>query len=844
MNAAGRFKAAGAPLQLGDAVNLLLGVARLPLGPGLAAQRASCAPLRTFALDAGGAGGWGVPCVTLHQGVASLLERLFAHRVGALRDDGPQAALWPMLLRAAPAGDGERMQRLAATLGAALVEGRSYLLFELRRSDGRAEHEVSRPPARRLFDRASHLGDEWRLAASRLRPGLPLREGSMHDAAITAPMAQAYLDSFYRFGTHFVSAVELGDAWFQLIALRPESAPAVWHYWRQLGGGAAVAGAPALAFRQFAGRAHALEAGPPVSLANDPALAALLASGAWADPDCAAGHCLLAGFGANGAPRQVLAAGAAPVAACVELTPLSRFMEFYRARNFERVLRGALLQRWGVGLPLPRRPGFDRAVEAAPAGAQFCRVLSVRAAVRAPLLAQLLDAAADGGDAAVVVAPDALFGHGDIVCQAMSGALIVQNAAGSERHAVVDGLRFADAGAGVVRAAGDLHALPAARVGAALPQLRAALEHAAAVLSLRAVADPRRAGAVSFAAWVASLLPAGSPDVAIRTTRVHALYLARVEGGLSLGRAADGDTDAAADIHLAAIAAVAIGAGGTLRGHAAAQCDGATAAQLAALGRRATQHYLALLSAAAPRRQTERRQAGRRHVAATAALLGAARRWRLASPASDAAAELAWRTILAAAQCNAHGAGVADAMLAAAAALEFAGAESQQRRCAARLDSFGRLAALLADDPAALDQAEAALAQIDAACAAHADIDGAALLPLLGDAACHGAALAHAWDRFVASRRALAAAESACHRIALERWHHGFLASAMRAIDDADSGQRIALERARLLATLGQAVRRQPAAAAAPPAPDHPEPDSIGYLLAARLGAQAAGASA
>lgn len=834
MTAAAGFEAAGVPLRLGDAVNLLHGVARLPLGPGLALQPAPCAPLLAFPLDADAGSGWGAPCVTLHQGVVPLMERLFAHRVGGLRHERPQDALRPMMLRAAAADDGERTRRLAATLGAALVEGRSYLLFELRRSDGRAEHEVSRPPARRFFDRARHLGDAWRVAASRLRPGMPLRDGSMHDALITAPMAQAYLDSFYRFGTHFVSAVELGDAWFQLIALRPESAPAAWRYWRQLGGGAPVEGAGALAFRQFAARAHALEAGPPVSLANDPALAALLASGAWADPDCAAGHCLLAGFGANGAPRQVLAAGALSVPTCVELAPLSRFMEFYRARNFERVLRGALLQRWGAGLPLPRRPGFDRAIDAAPSDAACCRALRVRGPGRAPLLAQLLDAADHGRDAAVVLVPDALFRHGDIACQAMSGALILQNAAGAERHAVVDGLRFADAGAGLVRVAGDLHALPAACLPASLPHIRAALEHATAALSL-----PDSAAAASLAAWLASLLPAGSPDPAIRTTRVAALYLARAEGGLRFECASDGVADAAVDVHLAAIAAAAIGAGRHLRGHAAAQRDSDTPAQLEALGRRATQHYLALLTAAAPRHHAAHQQAGRSHVTATADLLGAARGWRKAGAESSGAGCLAWQTILAAAsQRNGPDAGAQDGQ-----AAEFAGAESQQRRCAARLDSLGRLAALVADDPAALDQAESALMDIDPACAAPADVTGAALRPLLADAAGDSAALLGAWDRFVASRRALAAAESACHRIALERWHHGFLAPAMRGLGAADASQHIAIERVRLLATLGQAMRR---AAVTPEvfALDHLEPDSIGYLLAARLGAQAAGASA
>jgi hypothetical protein len=823
------FEADGAPLQLGDAVNLLHGVARLPLGPGLALQRAPRAPLRAFALDAGSGSGWAAPCVTLHQDLASLLERLFAHRVGGLRHDRPRDALRPMRLRAPD--DGERTRALAATLGAALVEGRSYLLFELRRSDGRAEHEVSRPPARRFFDRARHLGDEWRVAASRLRPGMALRDGSEHDAIITAPMAQAYLDSFYRFGTHFVSAVELGDAWFQLIALRPESAPAAWRYWRQLGDGAPVEGAQALAFRQFASRAHALEAGPPVSLANDPALALLLASGAWADPDCAAGHCMLAGFGANGAPRQVLAAGALSVPTCVELTPLSRFMEFYRARNFERVLRGALLQRWGAdaGLPLPRRPGFDRAIGAAPGDPACCRVASMRGPGRAPLLAQLLDAADDGRDAAVVVVPDELFGHGDIVCATMSGALILQNAAGTERHVVVDGLRFADTGAGLVRVAGDLHALPAACLAASLPQLRAALEQAAAVLFLP--------GAAAFASWVASLLPANSPDPAVRTTRVFALYLANAECALPCEDRLDG---AAVDVHLAAIAAAAIDAGRHLRGHAAARRDSDAPAQLEALGRRATQHYLALLDVAAPRRHAARQQANRSHMAASAALLGAARQWRQAGTQSSQTAGLALDIIVAAAeQRNGPDAGVQESQ----AVLEFAGAESQQRRCAARLDNLGRLAALVADDPAAFDQAESALMAIDAACAAPADVGGAALRPLLAGAAGDDDALLGAWDRFVASRRALAAAASACHRIALERWHHGFLAPAMRAIDAVDAGQHIAVERVRLLATLGQAVRR--AAVAPDELPlDHLEPDSIGYLLAARLGAQAMGASA
>lgn len=873
-------------VRLGDAVNLLHGADLASITGASSLRPPARASLRRFAVDAGRLAepGWGPPTVTIHHDVASLAARLSIYRVERRLFDGPEFSIRPGALLRSGEGRAESQCRLGEVLGVELAEGRSYLLFELRRIDGRADHEVTAEPTCRFFDRKWHLTPEWRAAKSQLRPGRRIHDGNQHDAAITAVMAQSYLDCFYAFGTHFVSAVEAGDTLIQVIALRPESRAEVSRYWRQMGGGSAVEGTAALTFALFARPVHAMETGQIVSLAGDPQLPASIARGTWSDPGIPEKPSLLAVFrcGREAAYRSLAEFGAtAPVG--MELTSIARFMEFFRALNFERVFRGAMLQRWGdsVHLTLRRLPSVEKSIatvthEDTPVTAlvdrvpDFHRVLHLRGRnphrLPAPAktrLAQFLDAEPACHQASVMRLPDEMFVHGGILCQTMAGALILENESGSERDAVVDGLRFTAAGPDPatgwprVRVRGDMHALHIRDLIEVLPAIQTALGATSATLSHIEAADERgRADAASFAEWLASLLPANADDPEIRRLRVIALYLSRIESGLPIGRILHGEPSARMHHYFAGISAAAIEADAQLRDYGAqlrararsaapragaSLCmeEGGALARFRSLSRRMSNHYGMLLE-----------EVYRAHLD----VLGLATRTQRVSAVALAKALAELRTAFAGRELGPASSRILQAIACAPcsqqqlprsednllgrrreepvnAAFKFAAREARLRAHMAQLDAINELCDVLADGPAALDAAERGLAAAGAVVAEEPRGDVSALRTTMMMDNLHSGgmklerplnALMEAWAQFDAARHDFLAARGASCRVRMEIWHHWLLdhgeipqsGGAARS-DDGSAGAaqyQLQLEYFRLLFILGLSLRHQQAA--------------------------------
>lgn len=901
-------------VRLGDAVNLLHGADLASIAGTSSLHPPPRAPLRQFAaeVDRLTGAGWCPPAVTVHHNVMSLAERLSIYRVERRLFDGPEFSIRPGALLRSGEDRAEQQRRLGEFLGVELVEGRSYLLGELRRIDGRADHEVTVEPTRRFFDRKWHLTPEWRAAKSQLRPGRRIHDGNQHDAAITATMAQSYLDCFYAFGTHFVSAVEAGDTLIQVIALRPGSRAEVSRYWQQMGNGhLPVDGTAALAFAPFADPIHAMETGHIISLAGDPQLPASIARGMWSNLGIPEKPSLLAVFRCGReAAYQSLAEFRAMTAVGMELTSIARFMEFFRALNFERVFRGAMLQRWGdrVHLTLRRLPSVERSIATAihddiPMMAlgdrlpDFHRVLHLRGhnSHRLPgpartLLAQFLDAEPACHQASVLRLPDEAFERGGVVCQAMAGALILENESGSERDAVVDGLRFTAAGPEPgtgwqrVRVRGNMHALDVRDLAEILPSIQTALAAISAILSHTETADERgRADAASFAEWLASLLPANAHDPRIQRLRVIALYLSRIESRLPVERIFHGETSLRMHDSFARISAAAIEADERLRDHGAqlrARARSAaprTGASLCAEEGGALARFRSLSRCMADDYGMLLEEVYRVHLD----VLGLATRTQRVSVAALAKALAELRTALAGQALGPVISLILQAVASAPcsqqqlprfednlpdrrreepvnAAFEFAAREARLRAHMAQLDAINELCDVLADDPAALDAAERGLAAAGAVVAEEPRGDTSALCTMMMMDGLHSGgtklerplnALMETWAQFDAARHDLLAARGASCRVRMEIWYqwlldHGEIplkSGGAARHDDGSAGTaqyQLQLEYFRLFFTLGVSLRHQQAALrsaglSSPAAsPGNFEPGALGHLMA------------
>lgn len=902
-------------IQLGDTVNLLHGADLASIADASSLRPPPRAPLRQFAveIDCSVESEWRPPSVTFHQNVTSLAEQLSMYRVERRLFDGPEFNIRPGSLLRNGEDRAEQQRRLGEALGVELVEGRSYLLAALRRIDGRADHEVTAEPTRRFFDRKWHLTAEWRAAKSQLRPGRRIHDGNQHDAIITATVAQQYLNCFYAFGTHFISAVECGDVLIQVIALRPESSVEASRYWRRMGDGHAVEGVAALTFAPFAEPFHAMETGRIVSLAGDPQLPASMARRIWSNPRGTGEPSLLGVFqSGREAAQRSLAGFRAVVPIGMELTSIARFMEFFRALNFERVFRGAMLQRWGslVHLPLRRLPSVEKSIAAMPHDEALMGALDDRAprchrilhlrgrnshrlpAPAPTLLTQFLDAEPACHQASVLRLPDEAFARGGIVCQTMAGALILENESGSERDAVVDGLRFTDAepepGADWphVRVRGDMHTLDVRDLAEVLPSIRTALEATSAILSSTEVAgERRRADATSFVEWLANLLPANTGEPEIQRLRVIALYLSRIESRLSwlpMGRIFHGETSARMHDDFARISSAAIEADARLRDHTA---------QLWARARPAASHadaplYMETVGPLERFRSLNRCVSDRFHALLEEAYRacldaqGRATRTQRVSAAALAKALAELRMAFSGQEWGPESSLVLQAVAHAScpeqqlprpgnnllsrhreepvnAALEFAAREARLRAHVAQLDAIDALCGVLADDPAALDTVERSLTGLGTLLAEEPPGDASALYKTLRVAGPHSGggklerplnALTDAWAQFDAARRDLLVARSATCRMRMEMWYHCTLDNgeipieagrvARHADGPAETARQVQLEYFRLLAILGLALRHQQAAlrSAGLPLPVPPsgnlEPGALGHLMA------------
>jgi hypothetical protein len=163
------------------------------------------------------------PRISLHDTADSLLSELFPYHVGKCADDhaAPDIPPGPLLIRDK---DSEAAtKKLSASLGVDLSSPNfGFSLVILERKSGEGRHYLFKdgiyvnpnpfnPPP------GAGVTKDFRTAIARLRHGKH-PEGGPDEAAFSEINANAYLESFREWGTHFISRVTLGDRIFQVFA--------------------------------------------------------------------------------------------------------------------------------------------------------------------------------------------------------------------------------------------------------------------------------------------------------------------------------------------------------------------------------------------------------------------------------------------------------------------------------------------------------------------------------------------------------------------------------------------------------------------------------------------------
>jgi ElaB/YqjD/DUF883 family membrane-anchored ribosome-binding protein len=544
-------------LQLGAAADLLRGLRPTwadptrDLGPFFAPL---AQPFRTFDLASAPAIvpssgiAWSGPVLSVHPDTGSLLDAIFAYRVLPFARPSPGFDIPARTLLLPSEGRGAALATLGAFLGLDLAAhaaaGAGFVLLKMRRVVAEHVHEAMAAGTGRRISIDDYWTAEARNAMRRLRVTRRIINGPDRQAVVSESQVGRYLDYFHRFGTHFVTRIEMGDLLLQVLALHPARSQAFTDFWQREAGGACITGVQALAFRAHLGPRWVASRGRIVSVGDNPALTASLRAGDWHDGEFAHSDSLLEALTRGPAFTRALAVGSgAPGAIAIDFAPQSSFMEVFRADAWKRLLKGAMLQRFGAGIsipparlppvqPVPTRDLPRGELRIANTLVRFETVVEYGASTtlqlpeaRVLLCAYRVNVSPQAGQLPIIRLEQATLDDFEFIAGAMHDALFTIEAAGNRHDTICEGFRFATDPADPSRVV--LRETPSAQhclrlaplIESAWPWMEGLRWHPGA-------ADFAR----GFFEWLAAFWRG---DTARQPARVRALYLARVKSFLS-----------------------------------------------------------------------------------------------------------------------------------------------------------------------------------------------------------------------------------------------------------------------------------------------------------------------
>lgn len=570
--------------RLGDAVNLLLGLRpgwATPSDSGQPCFRPPRQPLTTFELNiqSDNSAEWGSPAISLHDNVEDLVSEVFNYRVMPFPQDTTDSRIPLGTLMLSHPSRSEVLRTLSGTLGVELSpeQAGGYLLVQLRRVTGECVYAAEQ----RGIGRRIRIDDYWTPAGhnamGRLRVSGKIHDGLARDAVVTAKDAHRYLSFFYEFGTHFLSRVEVGDQIFQVFVCRPDRFRQLRNSLIREAGGLRVTGPFVVGCRVYTTSTFVSAAGRIVSVGNNEVLRKLLHGGRCHDEQFAGGDSILKIL-ADGpaAVRRILQPLSQSVPIAMEFAPLSPYMGLFRACAFQRLLKGALLQRFGRGIQLPlgrnaafshlahlpESPGFPAIgttstqivqLKLNAGDCQFANADSVDDFSICSLLFEIPSGASillpgnhlrictyqtlahsDDGNIPTIVLHDNAFESYEFITAWMQGALFVTDYSGTRRETIVDGFRFAtkrttgDAECGRVVLRGDLQTPTAETLRSMTGRAESFVAFVEAMLSTPTGQQPNmKRFARGYLEWLAVVLKGNRQH---QKLRVRLLCLSRLPG--------------------------------------------------------------------------------------------------------------------------------------------------------------------------------------------------------------------------------------------------------------------------------------------------------------------------
>ncbi|MCD7972840.1 MAG: hypothetical protein LUG18_09275 [Candidatus Azobacteroides sp.] len=310
-------------------------------------------------------GEWSFPYISLHDCATSLLDELLPYRIKNPADSLETAVIPSGALLINDRDRQAAIKTLSGTLGVDLGKDKcGYVLVQLKRVDDEIFHSSGRDefftyPLPTSVSGEDGITDEYKGSMTGLKR-IKSGEEPFSPEMVTEKEANDYLNLFYKSGTHFVSGVTLGDTIFQIFQVAEAPFKEIKKTYKD--SPEKLSGKEAVLFAQFTtdyntgSFGYVQQYGKIMNLSRSESLAQSVREGEWYENVFAQGDSIFAPFRLNSAISLIdLNTKFLDVtAAKTYLTSLTLFMEYSRRLPWERVFKGALIQKYRTAV----KPGF------------------------------------------------------------------------------------------------------------------------------------------------------------------------------------------------------------------------------------------------------------------------------------------------------------------------------------------------------------------------------------------------------------------------------------------------------------------------------------------------------
>ena len=543
-------------------------------------------------------GAWSLPFVSLHDTAESLLDALFPYEVKNPSDGTKPAQLSSGVLLIGDSNREAAIKNLSSMLGVDLSKKETgYALVQLKRTDGEASHN-SRQMGVLIHPNPSRIPQEFGVTEEYEKAMAALKRIKLRGTAFSPDMigkedANDYLNFFAKQGTHFISKITFGDVIFQVYAMPRERYERVKKIYA--GKQNMLSGSEAILFRQYTTDSndgkygYVREYGKILSFSQSSVLSAAVAKKDWIENIFAQRDSIFAVFQEEAkVTLDTLNTAYTDVTSIkTNLTPLTLFAEHSRKQIWNRIFKGAIIQKYKAAiqpdfvpycncdiadkLQQNELPGFLSniatpvintyktsldlsdlsfvAAEEVKTFSLYSNLLrnSQQKTIAIPgkdilISAQLISLEKEGHITTIEINDDAIKSL-SISAQHFFGALLVKNTSGTDHFSLIDGLKYISNDKGInggsyVAVVADIRKPPEVKY---LERLKASLQFnfAFSEASINSLTNSSCANYKSFIQqsllWVTQIIPANTLDDDLLNLRVQALDLAHIESDLTLG---------------------------------------------------------------------------------------------------------------------------------------------------------------------------------------------------------------------------------------------------------------------------------------------------------------------